>query len=192
MLWKLDANFPAWAWVFDDEGMDSRRFLEGLKGVCAMDGFNVEIVMLYGADCYGPDNPPESFLGCKMVILSDAARKAEYRRRSSDRLKGFNNCSSWHLVSIKDDELERRIRLKVKMELANNDRISVEDRGAEESCEEVGCGDRNEEQENNDVVMESGDEENRDHEVAMEDCKEGDSNHEIAVEKNSHGIKNSP
>ena len=95
--------------------MDLSSFLISLKETCAHEGYPIGFVRLYGSDCWGPYDPPDAGSLYDMVILSDAARKADYRSGSSDRIKDFHyGCTRWaqFRTTMNDEELENHMRFK--------------------------------------------------------------------------------
>ena len=108
LLWKQDICFPPWAWVYNDSTTSFTSFSKRLIQATEKDGYSLEFVPLYGADIASPSDPPDPAYGCKMIILSDAARAAGYQRSSgrlSGRLKDFDGCTKWNGLRIREDQL---------------------------------------------------------------------------------------
>lgn len=119
-LWKSDLGFPPWAWVYNN-GMNAfSEFSEQLIQAAKKDGYTLEFVPLYGAGAMTPLDPP-SVYEYKTIILSDAARAAEYQY-SSGRLKDFCGCTKWRGTRITEDKLQPNAQLKVDYML--KDRMS--------------------------------------------------------------------
>ena len=118
-LWSQDHEFPRWAWVFERSSidMDLPSFLTSLKETCAYEGYPVKFMRLNGADCSGPYNPPDAGPLYDVVILSDAARRADYRSGSRDRIRDFHyGCTRWRQSSViaSGEELKRHIKMKAE------------------------------------------------------------------------------
>lgn len=111
LLWKNDLGFPAWAWVYENHTERFTDFSEQLKEAAKDDGYTIEFVMLYGPEMGSPDAPPTGAYGCKMVIMSDAGRKASWQR-SSGRMRDFDGCTKWKQVIVKEEALKRYARAK--------------------------------------------------------------------------------
>ena len=106
LLWKQDVCFPPWAWVYNDSTTSFTIFSQRLIHATEQDGYSVEFVPLYGAECASSSSPPDPVYGCKTIILSDAARVAEYQR-SSGRLKDIYGCTKWRGLSFREDLLQQ-------------------------------------------------------------------------------------
>lgn len=111
LLWKQDLCFPPWAWVY--EGKSFTPFLQRLSQATEKDGYSLEYVPLYGPQIGSPSNPPDPAFGCKTIIMSDAARRAEFQR-SSGRLRDFSGCTEWRRVHVDEDELRWHAKAKAK------------------------------------------------------------------------------
>lgn len=97
MLWKQDPNFPPWAWVCEGENNTIHGFFNRLKAVAAEDDFEIDYVLLRGPsgdDCKHPPSPDEFGCGASTLIMSDAARFAEYQR-SNGYMRNFHGYSKW-------------------------------------------------------------------------------------------------
>ena len=104
LLWKQDLCFPPWAWAHNKSRHSFTEFSERLLEAVEKDGFSLEFVALYGAGIASPDSPPTPAYGCKTIIMSDAARPADFQR-SSGRLRDFEGCTQWRGVRINKDKL---------------------------------------------------------------------------------------
>ena len=111
-LWKQDVCFPPWAWVYEKSTDSFEGFLERLIQATQKDGYSIEVLILYGAGRGSPENPPNPVLGCKTIIMSDVARAADFEC-SSDGIENFVGCTKWVKISINEDELWRRARVKM-------------------------------------------------------------------------------
>ena len=111
LLWEQDYAFPGWAWVYKDKTRGFSSFVERLKQATKADGYDVELVMLYGADCGSPDDIPTGAYGCETVIMTDIARKADFQR-SNGRLRDFEDCTRWRRIPVDKEHLERQARAK--------------------------------------------------------------------------------
>ena len=109
LLWKQDICFPAWAWVYNDSTTSFTKFSQRLILAAEKDGYLLEFVPLYGAEGATPSSPPDPVFGCKTIILSDAARAAEYQR-SSGRLKDFDGCTKWRGLHIHEEYLRKIVQ----------------------------------------------------------------------------------
>lgn len=116
LLWKQDLCFPSWAWVYESSTTPFTTFLERLILATKKDGFSLEFVPLYGAGMGSPSSPPGPVYGCKTVILSDAARAADFQR-SSGRLRDFFGCTKWRRIRVDQDELRRHARAMARYAL---------------------------------------------------------------------------
>ena len=116
LLWKQDLCFPSWAWVYESSTTPFTTFLERLILVTKKDGFSLEFVPLYGAGIGSPSSPPGPAYGCKTVILSDAARAADFQR-SSGRLRDFSGCTKWRRICVDQDALRRHARAMARYAL---------------------------------------------------------------------------
>ena len=110
LLWKQDLCFPAWAWVYNKSGQSFAKFSERLLQVVEKDGFSLEFVPLYGAGIASPDSPPSPAYGCKTIIMTNAARRADFQR-SSGRLRDFEGCTKWRGIRINKDRLRHNAEL---------------------------------------------------------------------------------
>ncbi len=104
LLWKRDLGFPPWAWVYENGTIPFTTFSERLIQATKKDGYLLEIVPLYGAGVASPSKPPSPVFGCKTIILSDAARPANYQFYSG-RLRNFDGCTKWGRIQIDKDRL---------------------------------------------------------------------------------------
>ena len=111
LLWKQDICFPPWAWVYNDSTTSFTTFSERLKQATEKDGYRLEFVPLYGAEIASPSGPPNPVYGCKTIILSDAARAAEYQL-SSGRLRDIYGCTKWRGIRIHKDRLRQQVNIK--------------------------------------------------------------------------------
>lgn len=68
-------------------------------------GYRIEFVMLYGPDRASTRTPPDAPYSFGMMIMSNAAREAQYQR-SSGRLKDLSDCTRWKPVHINKERLE--------------------------------------------------------------------------------------
>ena len=110
LLWRQDICFPPWAWVYNDSTTSFTKFSQRLIRATEKDGYSLEFVPLYGAEGATTSSPPDPVYGCKTIILSDAARAAEYQL-SSGRLKDFDGCTKWRGLSVPKDLLRRNIKV---------------------------------------------------------------------------------
>lgn len=106
LLWRQDICFPPWAWVYNDRTTSFRIFCQRLIHATEQDGYSLEFVPLYGAGAASSDSPPTPVFECKRIILSDAARVAEYQR-SSGRLKDIYGCTKWRRLCFHEDILRQ-------------------------------------------------------------------------------------
>lgn len=121
-LWKEDPHFPEWAWVFEStkdgarNGISEvfRKFVHNLTAVTTKDGYKIDFVYLYGPDRM---TPKSSWEICRLTLLCDAARPADYQR-SCGRLRNFQNFTSWKRAETDEKELEILQRAKVQLALA--------------------------------------------------------------------------
>ncbi len=111
LLWKQDLCFPPWAWVYNNSTTSFKIFSKRLIQATHKDGYSLEFIPLYGAGTASPSNPPGPVYGCKMIIVSDAARAADLQR-SSGRLKDFWGCTRWRGMRIDEDQLRRDAQAK--------------------------------------------------------------------------------
>lgn len=116
LLWKQDLCFPPWAWVYENSTTTFTRFSERLIEATKKDGYALSFVPLYGPDVASPSNPPDPVYGCDTIILSDAARVAEYQLFSG-RLTNFNGCTKWTGVRVDEDVLRRTLKVKASHDL---------------------------------------------------------------------------
>ena len=117
LLWEQDICFPPWAWVYNDTKSSSfTAFSEKLIKVAAKDGFSLEFVPLYGAGFGTPSSPPDSMFGCKLMILSDAARAADFQHPSG-RLRNFDGCTRWSGMRCDEDQVRQRAQAKANSRL---------------------------------------------------------------------------
>ena len=112
LLWKQDICFPPWAWVYNDSTTSFTNFSSRLIRATKKDGFALEFVPLYGAGIATPSDPPDLTYGCKTIIMSDAARAAEYQH-SSGRLKDFSGCTKWRGFCMDEDLLRQNTKVKL-------------------------------------------------------------------------------
>ena len=121
-LWKKDPNFPDWAWVFEDtengtqNGISQkfRVFVQDLKDATSSDGYEIELIYLYGPDRMTPQS---SWEVSAVTLLCDAARRADYQR-SCGRLRNFDNFTPWKRAEIDKNQLEILQRAKAQLDLA--------------------------------------------------------------------------
>lgn len=111
LLWKQDLCFPPWAWVYENGTISFTTFSERLIRATKKDGYSLEYVPLYGAGIASPSSPPGPMYGCKTVIMSDAARAADFQR-SSGRLRDFHGCTAWRRIRVDEDKLRQHARAK--------------------------------------------------------------------------------
>lgn len=128
LLWKRDICFPAWAWVYEDNKVPCTVFAERLIQAVKTDGYVVEFVPLYGPGIASPSSPPDPAYGCETIIMSDAAREADFFRFSVSRdsdgcskvksfVKDFDGCTKWRRTRINEDELRRHAKAKASRAL---------------------------------------------------------------------------
>lgn len=111
LLWKQDLCFPPWAWIYGSGTTSFTTFSERLVEATKKDGYSLEFVPLYGAGIGSPNSPPGPAYGCKTIIMSDAARAAEFQR-ASGRLRDFDGCTRWRRISVNEDGLRRHAKAK--------------------------------------------------------------------------------
>lgn len=111
LLWKRDPCFPSWAWVYKDIGVPHTELFQRISQATAKDGYSLEFVPMYGCQIGSPENPPDPVFDCKTIIISDAARAAEYQLPSG-RLRDFFGCTKWRRVVVDQDELHRHAKAK--------------------------------------------------------------------------------
>lgn len=128
LLWKQDICFPPWAWVYEYSKTSCTVFSERLIQAAKKDGFSVEFVPLYGPEIASPSSPPVPAYGCETIIMSDAARGAEFFRFSVSRnsdgrakvrsfVRDFDGCTKWRRIRIDEDELRRHAEAKANRAL---------------------------------------------------------------------------
>ncbi|KAL9579446.1 MAG: hypothetical protein Q9212_005101 [Teloschistes hypoglaucus] len=96
MLWKKDPRFPDWAWVHEGNG-SLGDFLARLQEVASEDGFGIDYLSLKGPwenEHLVPWKPDRFCYGSTMLIISDAARAANYQR-SSGKIRDFEGYNKW-------------------------------------------------------------------------------------------------
>ncbi|KAL8723213.1 MAG: hypothetical protein Q9181_007334 [Wetmoreana brouardii] len=116
MLWKQDLCFPDWAWVYEGESGAFAGFLNRLREAAKQDSLEIEYLCLEGP---GPDEhryPPDQTgfrYGSSTLILSDAARLANYQR-SSGYMKDFLSYTKWKSVRFETESLKQWIQEKMQ------------------------------------------------------------------------------
>lgn len=111
LLWKQDICFPPWAWVYEKSTTSFTTFFERLIQATKKDGYTLELVPLYGPGIGSPSNPPNTAFRCETMIMSDAARAAEFQLFSG-RLRDFSGCTKWRRVLVDQEELRRHAKAK--------------------------------------------------------------------------------
>ncbi len=106
LLWTQDLCFPPWAWVYNNSATSFTMFSQRLIQATEKDGYSLEFIPSYGAGIATPNSPPNPVYGCKTIIMSDAARAADFQR-SSGRLRDFDGCTRWSGMRIDEDQLWR-------------------------------------------------------------------------------------
>jgi len=122
MLWKQDLCFPDWAWVYEAGSDTFAGFLSRLKRVAHEDNLEIEFVCLRGPeqnDHISPPGPEEFWYGSGTLIISDAARLANYQR-SSGYMKDFTSYTRWKGLRFEDKSLKVWIRNKMQLKLETN------------------------------------------------------------------------
>lgn len=114
LLWAQDLCFPPWAWVYD--GTSFTAFLQRLSQATRKNGYSLEFVPLYGPQIGSPSSPPDPAFHCKTIIMSNAARAAEFQC-SSGRLRNFSGCTKWSRVHVDEEELRYHAKAKAKHSL---------------------------------------------------------------------------
>ncbi|KAL8951609.1 MAG: hypothetical protein Q9222_002435 [Ikaeria aurantiellina] len=112
MLWKRDLCFPHWAWVHEGGNGTFTSFLRRLQQVAHEDGFKIEYVRLTGPNSHDYRSPPglDWFeCGSENLIISDAARAADYQR-SSGRIKDFSTFSKWKQLPFHEEDWRKTIK----------------------------------------------------------------------------------
>lgn len=102
LLWKQDLCFPPWAWVHNGNTIPFSTFSERLVRAVEKDGYSLEFIPLSGPGIASPSSPPDPMQGHKMIIMSDAARAANYQL-SSGRLRDFDGCTKWRGRYVNED-----------------------------------------------------------------------------------------
>lgn len=118
MLWKRDLCFPNWAWVHEGRDGTFNPFMKSLKQVASKDGFRIEYVRLRGPTDDDHESPPglDDFTGeGTMLIISDAARVANYQRLSG-RIQDFYLWKPWKRVNVDVDALSRMMDRRRQVE----------------------------------------------------------------------------
>ena len=121
-LWKKDPQFPEWAWVFETTkaaarnalSQKFRNFVHNLKAATSRDGYEIELVYLYGPDRM---TTKSSYDICQLTLLCDAARTADYQR-SCGRLSNFQNFTKWKRAKTDKGQLEILLRARAQLGLA--------------------------------------------------------------------------
>ena len=126
LLWKQDICFPPWAWVYENSGASLTQFSKQLIRATEKDGYALEFVPLYGAEGASPSSPPSRGYDCKTIILSDAARAADYQC-SSGRLIDFEGYTKWRAVRIDGDLLLCTMRAKARRALKAKQDFPIEE-----------------------------------------------------------------
>ena len=131
LLWEQDICFPPWAWVYNRTSTHTPSFTafsQRLTKAAKDDGFCIEFVPLYGAGFGEPTNPPGPLYGCEMMILSDAARPADYQRPSG-RLRDIDGCTRWIGASVNEILIRKLAEAKANRAL----------QGLETICPQEAC-----------------------------------------------------
>jgi len=122
MLLKQDMSFSDWAWVYEVGSDTFIAFLDRLKKVASEDNFEIEFVCLRGPVRNDHTSPPglEAFrYGSSTLIISDAARLANYQR-SSGYMKNFTSYTKWKGLRFENESIKMRIRDKMQLKLETN------------------------------------------------------------------------
>ncbi|KAI4202052.1 MAG: hypothetical protein LQ350_002841 [Teloschistes chrysophthalmus] len=119
MLWKQDQRFPDWAWVHEGDGSFS-SLLARLQEVASADGYDIDYLPLKGPwenEHKAPWMQDRYCYGATMLLVSDAARAADYQRPSG-KIRDFKGYSKW----------ENLFKLNARMaeEAANKDEWSTQ------------------------------------------------------------------
>ena len=124
MLWKQDMCFPDWAWVYEADSGTFKAFRNRLKEIASEDGFIIEFVPLRGPfddDHISPPDEDSFSHGASTLIISDAARLANYQRYSG-YLKDFAWYTKWKRVEM-DEDLKLSVRQKMQQTLEEGSTI---------------------------------------------------------------------
>lgn len=136
MLWKQDPCFPDWAWVYEGEDNTFHCFLDQLKEAAGKDDFEIDYVPLRGPtddDNISPPDLDHFIYGASTMVISDAARVANYQR-SNGYMKNFDSYTKWKGLHFASDALKMYVRLKVHRDLKNRYRIDPQE--AQDSLED--------------------------------------------------------
>lgn len=113
MLWQNDQGFPDWAWAYQDDGACScYQSLIRLQKAAGKDGFQIEFVTLIGPCYHEEDIPPDSDnfnLGADTLIISDAARVADFQRPDGS-IGDFDGFTPWARLRLDEENLLVQIR----------------------------------------------------------------------------------
>ena len=125
MLWKQDLCFPDWAWVYEANKGTLKAFLNRLKEAASEDGFIIEFVPLRGPyedDHTSPPDEDDFSHGASTLIISDAARLANYQR-SCGYMRNFASYTKWRQVQMEGENLKSSVRQKMQRTLEDRSTI---------------------------------------------------------------------
>ena len=85
-LWKDDADFPPWAWVYDSINCGFSDLEEQIKLLARKDKCRIRFAQLFGPDC--AEKSPHDDTDYQMTIVSDVAR--EFAQGQNDGCPTFH------------------------------------------------------------------------------------------------------
>lgn len=115
-LWKEDANFPPWAWIFEESRDGSYSTLrKKLTALATKDGCNIRYAWLAGPDCCGTHQNEWQFLG--MTIVSDVGREADYDQQGGLQMFHKANFGPWLVDDGKKTPAQTKEAMQTEQEI---------------------------------------------------------------------------